>query len=251
LSPLDGVLVLGAGALAGGVNAIAGGGTLISFPALVAVGLPPVQANTTSSVGLVFGYASGARAYRPELAGQRGRARALLPPAIVGGAVGAALLLLLPSESFDAVVPWLVLLACALIALQPRLAGWLGARGVAKPHPGWEVQLGVGLGAVYGGYFGAGLGVILFAVLALLVPDEPLRLNALRGLQSLTVNAVAAVVFVVTGHVHWLAAVLLAAGAWCGAIAGVRLSRRLSPQAVRTAVVLVGTAAGITMLIRQ
>jgi uncharacterized membrane protein YfcA len=249
VTPLEALLVAGAGFAAGGVNSIAGGGTLISFPALLAVGLPAVQANTTSAVGLVFGYASGARAYRPELVGQRARAKAVLPAAGLGGLVGAVLLLTLPSESFDAVVPWLVLGGCALIALQPPLARWLSARGVAKPHPGWEVQVAVALAGVYGGYFGAGLGVILFAVLGLLVPDEPMRLNALRGLGSLVVNALAAVLFVVTANVHWLAAVLLAAGAWVGAIAGVRLSRRLSPQAVRAAVVLLGAAAGLTMLL--
>jgi uncharacterized protein len=250
VTPLEAVLVLGAGALAGGVNAIAGGGTLISFPALLATGMPAVQANTTSSVGLVFGYASGARAYRPELRGQRERALALLPAAVAGALVGAALLLLLPSESFEAAVPWLVLGGCLLIAVQPRLAHWLTQRGVAKPHPGWEVQVAIAGAAVYGAYFGAGLGVIVFAILGLLVPDEPLRLNALRGLQSLTVNAVAALVFVATGHVDWLGAVLLASGAWVGAIGGVRLARRLSPKAVRAAVVLAGTAVGVVLLVR-
>ena len=249
MTPLDALLVAAAGAAAGGVNAIAGGGTLISFPALLAAGLPAVQANTTSAVGLVFGYASGARAYRPELAGQRDRARALLPAAGLGGLVGGILLLALPSTSFEAAVPWLVLGGCALIGLQPPLARWLTARGVAKAHPGWEVQLAVALAGVYGGYFGAGLGVILFAILGLLVPDEPLRLNALRGLGSLVVNALAAALFLVTAHVHWLAALLLAAGAWVGAIAGVRLSRRLSPKAVRAAVVLLGTVAGVALLL--
>jgi uncharacterized protein len=249
VTPPEALLVLVAGAAAGGVNAIAGGGTLIAFPALLAAGLPAVQANTTSSVGLVFGYASGARAYRPELVGQGSRVRALLPPAILGGLVGATLLLTLPSESFEAAVPWLVLGACLLIGLQPRLARWLTARGLAKPHPGWEVQLALFAAAVYGAYFGAGLGVIVFAILGLLVPDEPMRLNALRGTQSLVVNAVGAVVFVVTGHVHWLGAVLLAAGAWVGAIGGVRLARRLSPKAVRAAVVLLGTAVGVVLLL--
>jgi uncharacterized membrane protein YfcA len=241
--------VVAAGGVAGAVNAIAGGGTLVSFPALVAVGLPPVQANTTSSVGLVFGYATGARAYRPELAGQGARARALLLPAVAGALVGAALLLLLPSSSFETLVPWLVLGACLLIALQPVLARWLTARGVAKPHPGWEVQLAVGVAAVYGAYFGAGLGVIFFAVLGLLVPDAPLRTAALRGLQSLVVNAVAAAVFVATGRIHWGAAALLAVGASLGAVAGVRLARRLSPVGVRAAVVVAGTAAGLAMLL--
>jgi len=146
-------------------------------------------------------------------------------------------------------VPWLVLGACVLIAAQPVLARWLTARGVAKPHPGWEVQLAVGLAAVYGAYFGAGLGVIFFAVLGLLVPDTPLRTAALRGLQSLTVNAVAAVVFVATGQIHWGAAALLAVGASAGAVAGVRLARRLSPNAVRAAVVVAGTVAGVALLV--
>jgi hypothetical protein len=186
VTPLEMASVVAAGGVAGAVNAIAGGGTLVSFPALVAVGLPPVQANTTN-----------ARAYRPELTGQSSRIRALLLPAVVGAVVGAALLLLLPSESFDAVAPWLVLGACLLIGLQPVLARWLTARGVGKPHPGWEVQLAVGVAAVYGAYFGAGLGVIFFAVLGLLVPDEPLRTSALRGLQSLKVKPGAPVVLVV------------------------------------------------------
>lgn len=249
MTPLEVLAVVAAGAGAGGVNAIAGGGTLIAFPALLAVGLPAVEANTTTALGLVFGYASGARAFRPELVGQRDRARALLPAAVLGGLVGAVLLLALPSESFEAAVPWLVLGACLLIALQPPLARWLAARGVAKAHAGWEVQLAIGLAAVYGGYFGAGLGVIVFAVLGLLVPDEPMRLNALRGLQSLVVNLVAATVFVVTAHVDWLAALLLAAGAWVGAKQGVRLLRVLSPTAVRAVVVLAGTAVGVGLLL--
>jgi uncharacterized membrane protein YfcA len=249
VTPGAALLVLGAGFVAGGVNAVAGGGTLIAFPALLAVGLPPVQANTTSSAGLVVGYAGAARAYRPELAGQRGRARALLAPAVVGALVGAVLLLTLPAAAFEAAVPWLLLGACAVIALQPRLARRLAARGVAKQHPGWEAQLGVGLAAVYGAYFGAGLGVIVFAILGLLVPDEPMRLGALRGLQSLVVNVVAALVFVVTGHVHWGAWLLLGAGAWTGATYGVRLARRLPPQGVRVAVVLLGTSAAVALLV--
>lgn len=250
MSPLQALAVAAAGFLGGGVNAVAGGGTLISFPALLAVGLPAVQANTTNSVGMVVGYAGAARAFRPELAGQRGRVRVLLLPAVVGALLGATLLLTLPAASFEAVVPYLVLAACALIAVQPRLARWLAARGVAKEHPGWEAQFGIGVAAVYGSYFGAGLGVIVFAILGLLVPDSPMRLSALRGMQSLVVNLVGAAVFVVTGHVHWGAALLLASGAWFGATYGVRLLRRLPAQAVRTGVVLAGTAVGITLLVR-
>lgn len=250
MSPLEAFAVAAAGLTAGGVNAIAGGGTLIAFPVLLAIGIPPVQANTTTALGLVVGYAGGVRAFRPELAGQGARARALLLPAVLGALVGATLLLTLPSESFEAVVPWLVLGACLLIALQPPLARRLTARGIARPHPGWEVQIAIGLAAVYGAYFGAALGVIVFAILGLLVPDVPMRLNAQRGLQSFVVNLVAALVFVATGNVHWLAAALLGAGAWVGATYGVRLSRLLPPKAVRGAVVLVGTAVGVVLLLR-
>ncbi|MDP9181342.1 MAG: TSUP family transporter, partial [Actinomycetota bacterium] len=155
MSPLEGLLVLGAGGAAGAVNAIAGGGTLIAFPALLAIGLPAVQANTTCAVGLVAGYAGGSVAYREELAGQGPRMRRLLVPAVVGGVLGAVLLLALPGDSFEAVVPFLVLGSCVLLAVQPRLAHALAGRGVARPHPGWQAQLAVGVAAVYGAYFGA------------------------------------------------------------------------------------------------
>ena len=248
MSPLEGLLVLGCGVVAGAVNAVAGGGTLLAFPVLLAVGLPAVQANTTTSVGLVVGYAGAARAYRPELAGQRARAKALLVPGVLGALVGATLLLWLPGDSFRAVVPYLLLLACGLIAAQPRLARALTARGVGGEHPTWQLRLAVGCAAVYGAYFGGALGVILFAVLGLLLPDAPLRMNALRGLTSLTVNLVGSLVFVVTGHVHWLAALLLGAGAWTGATYGVRLARRLPPQGVRAAVVAVGVGVALALI---
>ncbi len=249
MSPGEALLVLAAGAAGGGVNALAGGGTLITFPALLAVGLAPVEANTTSAVGLLAGYAGGSVAYRRELAGQGPRARGLLVASVVGGVVGAVLLLAAPGEAFRAVVPYLVLMACFLLAVQPRLARVLEARGVARPHPGWEAQLAVGVAAVYGAYFGAGLGVILLAVLGLLVPDDLQRLNALKGLLSLLVNLVGAVLFVVTGHVDPLGAVLVAAGAATGAAGGVRLARLLPAPAVRTAVVALGTAVGIALLV--
>jgi uncharacterized membrane protein YfcA len=248
VTPADAVLVAGAGFLAGAVNAVAGGGTLLSYPALLLAGLSPVTANTTSSVGLVAGYAGGSVAYRRELSGQSGRARGLLISAALGGIVGAALLLLTPGESFEGVVPYLVLVASLLLALQPRLAKALEARGRARPHPGWEVQLAVGLGAVYGGYFGAGLGVMLLAVLGLLVPDDLQRLNALKGVLSLLVNLVGAVVFVAIGRVDWTAAGLLAVGAVAGATVGVAVARRLPASWVRTGVVVAGTAVAVTLL---
>jgi uncharacterized membrane protein YfcA len=250
VTPGHGLLVAGAGFLGGAVNAIAGGGTLITFPALLAAGLPAQLANTTSSVGLVAGYAGGTVAYRRELEGQRERGRSLVAAGVLGGVVGAVLLLVTPGDSFRAVVPYLVLLSCGLLAAQPRLARALEARGTAGPHPGWEAQLAIGVGAVYGTYFGAGLGVVMLAVLGLLVADDLQRLNALKGVLSLVINLVGALVFVVTGHVDWLAAGLLAAGAICGATAGVGLARRLPPSGVRAAVVVLGVVVGVTLLVR-
>lgn len=248
MTPADGLLVTGAGFLAAAVNAIAGGGTLISFPALLAVGLSPVQANTTSSVGLVAGYAGGSVAYRRELAGQGPRARGLVIAGVLGGVLGAVLLLVTPGDGFEGLVPYLLLLASALLAAQPWVARRLAVRGRAGEHPGWEAQLAIGLGAVYGAYFGAGLGVVILAILGLLVADELQRLNALKGLLSLAINLVAAVLFVVTGNVDWWAAVLLALGALVGATAGVALARRLPPSWVRAGVVLAGVVVAVALL---
>jgi uncharacterized membrane protein YfcA len=250
VTPGAALLVVGAGFLAGAANAIAGGGTLITYPALLAAGLSPVTANTTSSVGLLTGYAGGSVAYRRELEGQGSRARGLLVAAVLGGVVGAVLLLVTPGDSFEVVVPYLVLLACLLLALQPRLARVLAARGTGAGHPGWEVQLAVGLGAVYGSYFGAGLGVMLLAVLGLLVADDLQRLNALKGVLSLVVNAVGALVFIVTGHVDWVAALLVAIGAVLGATLGVRVARRLPAVWVRVAVVVAGVVVAVTLIVR-
>lgn len=249
MTPADALLVVGAGAIAGAVNAVAGGGTLVSFPVLLAVGLPPVQANTTSSVGLLAGYAGGSVAYRRELSGQRDRARGLIVAGVLGGLAGAALLLVLPGDSFRAVVPYLVLLSCLLLAVQPRLAKALAVRGMASEHPGWEVKLAIGVGAVYGSYFGAGLGVVMLAVLGLLVADDLQRLNALKGVLSLVINLAGALVFVVTGHVHWLAAGLLAVGAVLGATLGVSLARRLPAVWVRGGVVAAGVVVAVSLLV--
>jgi uncharacterized membrane protein YfcA len=244
------LLVAGAGFLGGGVNALAGGGTLLTYPALLAAGLPPVLANTTSSVGLLAGYGGGSLAYRRELEGQRARAVRLLGAGVVGGVAGAVLLLALDPDAFQAVVPYLVLVACLLLAVQPRVAAWLRARGRADEHPLWISQLLIALGAVYGTFFGAGLGVVILAVLGLLVADDLQRLNALKGLLSLLVNGVGALLFVVTGHVSWVAALLLAAGAFGGASLGVALARRLPPAGIRAGVVVTGVAVAVVLLVR-
>jgi uncharacterized membrane protein YfcA len=250
VTPADIALVAGAGVVAGAVNAAAGGGTLVSFPALLAVGLPPIAANITSSVGLLTGYASGSLAYRRELAGQRDRVRSLLPCAVLGGIAGAVLLLITPHGTFRAVVPYLVLLSAALLAVQPALGRALGARLRGRPDLHWGARLGVGIGAVYGAYFGAGLGVLLLAVLGLLVADDLQRLNALKGMLSLFINVVGVLVFVVTAQVAWRYAAVLAVGAYLGGTLGVSVARRLPSSVMRTAIVVLGVVVGVVLLVR-
>lgn len=248
MTPAHLLLVGGAGLVAGAVNAVAGGGTLITFPALLLAGLPPVTANVTSSVGLVTGYAGGSLAYRRELEGQGARARDLLVVSALGAVVGAVLLLATPPSAFRAVVPYLVLLSCGLLAVQPLLARTL-ARHRPDADLGLALRVCVGVGAVYGSYFGAGLGVLLLAVLGTLVADDLQRLNALKGVLSLLVNVVGVVVFLFSGRVAWQAALVLAVAAPLGATAGVSVARRLSPRVLRAAVVLLGVTVGIVLLV--
>ena len=249
MTPASAALVAAAGLVAGGVNAVAGGGTLVSFPALLAAGLSPLTANMTSAVGLLPGYAGGSVAYRRELSQQGPRIRAVLPYAVVGGVAGAVLLLVTPDTTFEAVVPYLVLTSCALLAVQPRLAVLLARqrRGSSDLH--WGVRAAVGLGAVYGSYFGAGLGVLLLAVLGMLVADELQRLNALKGVLSLVVNAVGVAVYLLSGQVAWAYAALLAVTAYVGGTLGVSVARRLPPAVLRAAVIALGTVVGVVLLV--
>ncbi|MCW2545036.1 MAG: hypothetical protein JWM40_2588 [Frankiales bacterium] len=248
MTPAQSLLVLGAGALAGAINAVAGGGTLVSFPALLAVGISPVTANVTSSVGLLTGYAGGSVAYRRELEGQRDRVRALALAGVIGGVAGALLLLVTPGDRFRALVPYLILLSSLLLAVQPQVARRLADRGEGRSA--WQAAAGVGIAAVYGSYFGGGLGVILLAVLGLLIADELHRLNALKGVLSLIINLAGVAVFLIAGRVDWLAAGLLAVGALVGATFGVRLARRLPGQSVRVFVVAAGIAVAVTLFAR-
>lgn len=247
-------LVAVAGFGAGAVNAVAGGGTLLTFPALLAVGVPPVLATTTSAVGLLAGYAGGSFGYRRELAGQGARVRALAVACLVGGVAGAVLLLLTPDDAFRRVVPFLVLVSCALLAVQPRLAQVVAARrGRATGAPARDVTpalvAGAALSAVYGSYFGAGLGVLLLAVLGILLVDDLQRLNALKGLLSLLINAVGVVVFVGSGEVVWVLAGVVAATAVLGGLLGSSLARHVPARALRLGVVVLGVVVAVALLL--
>src|SRR4051812_8695198 len=201
-------LLGGGGLLAGGVNAVAGGGSLISFPALLAVGYPGVRANVTNNVALLPGYLGGTLAYRRELEGQGPRARRLAVTSAAGGLGGAVLLNVSPPGVFEAIVPFLILLSCALLVAQPAAARAVERRG-HQGRPG-SVHAGTFLAALYGGYFGAGLGIMLLAVLGAFLPDDLQRLNALKGLLSLVISAGAAVYFALFGPGAWGGAPLTA-----------------------------------------
>lgn len=242
-----------AGFGAGAVNAVAGGGTLLTFPALLAAGVSPVLANTTSAVGLLAGYAGGSFGYRRELIGQGPRVRALAVACLVGGVAGAVLLLLTPDDAFRRLVPFLVLLSCALLAVQPRLARVVASRRSRTPSgDAREVTLalvgGATLSAGYGSYFGAGLGVLLLAVLGILLVDDLQRLNALKGLLSLLINAVGVTVFVVSGQVVWTLAAVVAVTALLGGVMGSSLARHVPARVLRVGVVLLGVVVGVALL---
>jgi uncharacterized protein len=248
-SPGGLVFLLVAGLVAGGVNAVAGGGSLLVFPALLAVGFSPLAANVTNSVAQWPGYVGIVAGSRTELRGQRRRILLTSSVAVAGAAVGCVLLLVLPASVFDTVVPVLVLLASALMALQPQIKRWIGA-----PEPGAPDRLAlllpaVFLAAVYGGYFGGALGVILIATLSLCAHDTLVRLNALKGLLSLVIATVTVLIFSFGAPVDWLAVALLAPTTLIGGFLGIRLARRMPENVLRWSVVVLGIAVGLYLLL--
>ena len=245
------LLLVVAGLAAGTVNAIAGGGSLITFPSLIAVGLPSVAANVTNSVAVCPGYVSSVLGSRADLRGQGRRVRAIVPSALVGSVAGCALLLLTPARAFEIVVPFLVLAAAATLAFQDRLRGLVGhPRALSPRRQAITLQAVVFGGAIYGGYFGAALGVMFVAALALIL-DEPLnRINALKNVLSATVGLVTIVVFAIFGPVHWGAVLTIAPATIIGGYAGARLARRLPSRVLKITIVSFGTAIGLVLLYR-
>lgn len=242
------IAILAAGLAAGVVNAVVGTGTLITFPTLLAVGYPPVVANMSNTVGLIFGNVSGVVGYRRELAGQRARAIELSIPTAVGAMGGAILLLALPQGVFHRVVPWLVLFAVTLVIVQPRLSTFLARH---RDHAGsaWALRGSLFLAGVYGGYFGAGLGVILIGLLSIFLEDDLQRLNGMRNVLSAVSNTFAAIVFVVVGHLAWLVVGLLAVSSIAGGQIGALFGRRLPSSVLRGVIVVGGLAAVIKLLV--
>lgn len=246
----DAILIVTAGFLAGGVNAIAGGGSLISFPALVASGLPTLDANVTNTTAVWPGYLGSVAAYRSELSEQRTRLRRLVPTGVAGGVGGSVLLLAADDAVFDAVVPFLVLAGSVLLALQPRIAAFVVERATSTRGAAVQLHGAVFLASVYGAYFGGGLGVILLAVLGIYVADHLQRINALKSAISLLVNTVALVAFALFGPVDWLSVALVAPASLAGGYVGARFARRLSPAALRSVVVVFGVVVAVWLFLR-
>lgn len=247
VTPADVLLAAGAGLLAGAVNAVAGGGTLISFPALIAVGLPSTAANATNTVAMCAGYLTGVGAQRSELATFDGNRRRLAIVGAIGGLIGAILLTISDEDLFSAIVPFLILAACALLVFQPQIRKF-AARG-ADEHAGHAHTraglVAIFLTAVYGGYFGAGLGIVVLAVLGILFTLPMSRVNALKGLLQLVINVVAAAFLSIGGDVRWTFALVVGAGALIGGYLGGWMAPKLNPNAVRFGVAVLGVYVAI------
>ncbi len=253
LSGLDYVLIALAAMAGGAVNALAGGGTLLTFPMLTAVGLPAVAANVTNTVALCPGYLGATLAQANDLRDQKRRLRLLVPASALGGIIGGILLLNTGERLFRALVPFLILLASGLLAVQGPVRAWLVKRsqrpGAKLPSESSAI-LPVGLAAVYGGYFGAGLSVIVLAVLGLTLDDSLTRLNALKQAIALSVNVAAAIFFLFSGQVVWPAALVMAVGALVGGALGGRLAGRIQPATLRKVVVAIGVTVAIIYWVR-
>ena len=252
MTGLEVAAILLAGVAAGTINTVVGSGTLITFPTLLALGVPPVTANVSNTIGLVPGSLSGVVGYRRELVGQRNRLLRLGSASVLGGVGGAVLLLVLPPSAFDAIVPVLIGIGVVLVVLGPsigrRVATRHEARGGLPEHGAawvWPAVLGTG---VYGGYFGAAQGVLLMAVLGIGVDDELQRHNATKNVLALLVNGVAAVVFIAVVDVDWAVVGLIATGSILGGQIGAGVGRRLPATALRVVIVGVGVAALVALL---
>jgi uncharacterized membrane protein YfcA len=247
VSVLEALAILLAGLGAGTINTIVGSGTLITFPTLLFLGYPPVVANVSNTVGLVAGGVTGVHGYRDELRGSGPTLRRLAPASLLGGVIGAVLLLVLPPEAFTAIVPVLIGLGLVLVVLGPRLN-----RGAALRHEqggarrvAWHGPALVGgtlVAGIYGGYFGAAQGVILMGLMSVLSSEPIQRLNGYKNVLATIVNAVAAVTFILVARdeVNWLVALLVGVGAFAGGFVGSKIGRRLPPVVLRAVIIVVG-----------
>ncbi|MER7518906.1 sulfite exporter TauE/SafE family protein [Streptomyces sp. NPDC126499] len=255
LSIWEMLAVFAAGTAAGAINTIVGSGTLITFPVLLATGLPPITANVSNALGLVPGSISGAIGYRSELKGQTTRVLRLGGAALLGGLAGAVLLLALPSEAFDAIVPVLIGIALILVLLQPRISAAVRRRReangtTAHPHGGTALLIGLFLASIYGGYFGAAQGVLYISLMGLLLHDTLQRINAVKNILGAVVNGIAAVFFLFVADFDWTAVVLIAVGSTIGGQIGAKVGKRLPPTVLRGVIIAVGIVAILQLTLK-
>ena len=251
MSPLEAVLITLAGVAAGTINTVVGSGTLITFPTLLAFGVPPVTANVSNSIGLVPGSVTGAVGYRRELAGQRSRILHLASASATGGLLGGVLLLWQPG-AFEVVVPALIMLGLLLVVAGPRISAWVARRheatGGLPARGAWWVWWLLFACGIYGGYFGAAQGVLMMAVLGIGIDETLQRLNGLKNVLAALVNGVSGVLFAIFADVDWAIVALIAVGAVVGGLVGASVGRRLPAAVLRAFIVVVGVAALVTLL---
>jgi uncharacterized membrane protein YfcA len=251
LQPVQAFLLLGTGVVAGAVNAVVGGGGLLTFPVLLAMGMPPVTANVTNTVGVLAGSVSSAWIYRPEL---RTRWYSLRAPMIViagSSAIGAILLLTLPASTFTAAVPVLIVIACGLILLQPLIAPTLARAGGSPGRHRGPLLAGMVVAGLYGGYFGVAVGVFLMAVLGLLFSANLQTAGAAKNVLAAATNGVAAGIFLLAGSISWTPAIVLSVGTIAGGRLGVGVGRSLAPAPYRIALVAIGLTAAVRVVMTR
>lgn len=256
MSPIRLIAVALAAAVGGMVNSIAGGGTLLTFPALIALGVPPLVANATSTVALWPGALSSMYGYRAHLRGLLRWAMVFAIPSLLGGLCGALLLLHTPESRFEAIVPWLVLGATFLFGIQGTLTRRLRPQGSAaraddgtlRPRHGLTALMWQFLVGVYGGYFGAGIGILMLAVLGFMGFSDIHRMNGLKNWGGLCINFVAALLFAFSGIVDWAVALAMGVGAIAGGYAAAHFAQRVPQLVVRRAIIVVGIASGLWLM---
>ncbi len=253
MSIFNEILIFLAAVTAGFINAMAGGGTLVSFPVLLAVGISPVVANVTNTVALVPGTIGGMWAQRRDFVSQRARLLKLLPVSVIGGVAGGLLILNTSEDAFKSLIPYLILLATMLLALQVKIKNWVVNRiGQAHTeHHNPAIMMGVVfMTAVYGGYFGAGMGVILMAVLGLVTDENMTRLNFLKQALGFVINLAAAIYFAFSGKVDWMVAFIMIFGSLTGGWVGGKLAGRMKPEILRWIVVTAGLIAAVAFFVK-
>ncbi|WP_429948897.1 sulfite exporter TauE/SafE family protein [Comamonas sediminis] len=248
---LDTPILLAAAFVAGALNAVAGGGSFLTLPALVFTGVPPVVANATGTVALLPGYAAGAWGFKDDMQAPPGLSmKAVILLALVGGAVGAGLLLVTPEAAFRKIVPWLLLAATAMFAFGPQLRQWaMGAQHGATPSRS-KAALGMLAVSIYGGYFNGGLGILLLALLGLLGQTNLHAMNGTKNLVSALLTAIAVAIYAAGGVVQWQPALLMMVAATLGGYLGARVARKIAPQWLRAGIVITGLVMAVLFFLK-